>query len=114
MKVTSNIIREVNISHLHKTNIENLTQMEAITENPKLYWCKGVLFSVYEFTSEEIVTKQIKGIWYLDSFTYAICQERNEYSTYNGFKVDVIDMTGHTTYENLIESILETEKFLIH
>ena len=83
--------------------------MEAITENPKLYWCKGVLFSVYEFTSEEIVTKQIKGIWHLDSFTYAKCQEKNEYSTYNGFKVDVIDMTGHTTYENLIESILETE-----
>jgi len=29
LKVTSNIIQEVNISHLHKTNIENLTQMEA-------------------------------------------------------------------------------------
>ena len=110
MKVTSNIIQEINISHLHKTNIENLTQMEAIVENPKLYWCKGVLFSVYEFTSEVIVQKQIEGIWYLDSFTYAICQKRNEYSTYNGFKVDVIDMTGHSTYENLIESILETEK----
>ena len=84
--------------------------MEAITENPKLYWCKGVLFSVYEFTSEAIVQKQIEGIWYLDSFTYAKCQERNQYSVYNGFKVDVIDMTGHTNYENLIESILENEK----
>jgi len=110
MKVTSNIIQEVNISHLHKTNIENLTQMEAITENPKLYWCKGVLFSVYEFTSEEIVTKLIKGIWYLDTFTYAICPEKNQYSAYNGFKVDVIDMTGHITYEKLIDYILENEK----
>ena len=110
MKVTSNIIQEINISHLHKTNIENLTQMEAIVENPKLYWCKGVLFSVYEFTSEVIVQKQIEGIWYLDSFTYAKCQERNQYSTYNGFKVDVIDMTGHSTYEKLIDYILENEK----
>lgn len=110
MKITSNIIKEIHISHLHKTNIENLTQMEAITEYPKLYWCKGVLFSVYEFSSEGIVTKQINGIWYLDSFTYAKCQEKNQYSTYNGFKVDVIDMTGHTVYEKLIDCILENEK----
>ena len=110
MKVTSNIITEIHISHLHKTNIENLTQMEAITENPKLYWCKGVLFSVYEFTNEELVIKQTQGIFHLDSFTYAICQEKNQYSTYNGFKVDVIDMTGHSTYEKLIVSILEDEK----
>ena len=84
--------------------------MEEITENPKLNGCKGILFSVYEFTSEAIVQKQIEGIWYLDSFTFAICKEKNQYSAYNGFKVDVIDMTGHTNYENLIESILETEK----
>lgn len=44
MKVTSNIIQEVNISHLHKTNIENLTQMEAITENP-------IHFSLLDFLS---------------------------------------------------------------
>ena len=110
MKVIMNIIKEVHISHLHKTNVENLTQMEAITENPKLYWCKGVLFSVYEFSNEELAVKQTQGIWYLDSFTYAECKEKSDYSTYNGFKVDVIDMTGHPTYEKLIESILENEK----
>ena len=110
MKVTLNIITEIHISHLHKTSIENLTQMEAITENPKLDWCKGVLFSVYEFSSEGIVTKQINGIWHLDSFTYAKCQEKNQYSAYNGFKVDVLDMTGHIIYEKIIDYILGNEK----
>jgi len=43
MKVTTNKINEIHISHLLKTSIENLTKMEAITSEPKLFWCKGIL-----------------------------------------------------------------------
>ena len=65
MKVTINTINEISISHVLKTDIDNLTKIEATSESPKLYWCKGILFSIWEFSSEELTVKQTQGIWYM-------------------------------------------------
>ena len=109
MKVTINTINEISISHLLKTDINNLTKIEATTESPKLYWCKGILFSIWEFSSEEIIVKQIGGIWYIDSFIYSECKQKISQSKYNGFTVEVIDFTGHSTFEKLIDSLSEVK-----
>ena len=110
MKVTSNIIKEIHISHLFKTSIENLAHMEAVTEFPRLFWIKGILFNMVGFDSEKLVIELTKGIFYLDTFNYSECKEKPEQTKWNGFKVDVFDLSGHPTYEKLIDSILENEK----
>lgn len=111
MKVISNIIKEIHISHLFKTNLDTLTHMEATSEHPQLIWINGIIFTTTEFDSEKLTIELAKkGILYLDTFSYAECKEKPEQLNWNGFKVDVFDMTGHPTYEKLIDFILEIKK----
>jgi len=105
LKVILNSIKEVHISHLLKTSIENLTKIEAITQEPKLFWCKGILFIPFEYNVDELEIQKTKGVYYLDKFYYAECKERIDQSRYNGFSVEVIDLTGDLVYENLISSL---------
>jgi len=111
LKVISNIIKEIHISHLFKTNLDNLTHIETISERPQLAWINGIIFIATEFDSEKLTIELTKeGILYLDTFSYAECKEKPDQLKWNGFKVDVFDLSGHPTYEKLIDSILENEK----
>ena len=83
--------------------------MEAISERPQLFWIKGVLFTICEFDSEKLTIELTKGIFYLDTLNYSICKEKPEQLKHNGLNIDVFDLSGHPTYEKLIDSILENE-----
>lgn len=108
MKLTTNTINEIHISHCQKTTIENLTKYEAVTQQPILSWCRGYLYSIGEFENEELTIKKTKAIWYIDSLIYCKSEKINQ-SKYNGFSVEVIDHTGDPTIEKLFDS-LEAKK----
>ena len=104
MKLTSNTINKIHVFHLFKTTVETLTKIEAILPHPNpLYWINGILFNLEELESEELITKKIHGIWYIDQLTYAFCKEHITVSRWNRYAVEVIDLTGHPTLEKLIE-----------
>lgn len=80
--------------------------MAAIHSPPlPLLWIKGYLFDVQEIESEEITIHKTKGIWYIDSLTYAKTQEQLTQSVWNGYSIEVLDMTGHPSLEKIIESL---------
>lgn len=108
MKLTSNTINKINIFHLFKTDVETLTKIEVLSPNPiPLYWINGILFSIEELESEELITKKIHGVWYIDSLTYAFSKEHITDSSWNGYTVEVINLTGHPTLEKLIALLQE-------
>lgn len=107
MIIKSNGIKNVHIFHLHETTIENLTKMASLSQpNPTpLFWIKGYLFDLKEIESEEITIHKTKGIWYIDTFTYAKTQEQLTQSVWNGYSIEVIDMSNHPILEKIIESL---------
>ena len=107
MKVTLNPITEIKISHLHRTTVENITKIEAISEIPKLQWCNGILFSLYEFGVDELDIECTKGIFHIDTFRYAVCEKKIEISKWNGYAVEVMDYSNHSTFEELTKQVLE-------
>ncbi len=106
MKVTVTPIKQVFINHLVMMDIQVITKLQAINENP-LFWAKGYLFYSVEFTSPKLAEKEaIEGILHLDSFFYAKSPKISE-SKYNGnnVSVSVVDMTGNKTFEGILESL---------
>ncbi len=105
MKVISNTVKEIHISHLTKTTIENLTKMAAIKE-AYLQWCNGILFLWFHFDAEGLVEKKaVNGIWYIDAINYTECKDKINQAKWNGYSIEVLDMTGHTAFESITESI---------
>ena len=106
MIIKFNGIKKICIFHLHKTTVENLTKMASLSQpNPTpLLWIKGYLFDMEETESEELTIQKTKGVWYIDSFTYAKTQELKQ-SNWNGYSIEVLDMTGHPALEKIIESL---------
>ena len=109
MKVLSNPIKECHINQIVKSDIQNMTKVRTISES-YLAWCNGLLFYLEKFDSEDIVKKQTEGIWYLQSFVYTECKEKIQQSKWNGYSLEVVDLTGYPMYEDLTKSILEIEK----
>ena len=60
MKVTFETIKEIRVLNKHKTTVENLTKFEAISNQPSLFWCNGVLFSLAVNLSEFRAVKQFE------------------------------------------------------
>ncbi len=109
MKVITNQINEIHITHLQKTTIANLTKMEAVTQEPKLYWCNGYIFTAIQYDTNESFIQITKGNWYIESLTY--CKSpKIQQSKYNGFSIEVIDYTGDPPFEKLFDHISEAEK----
>ena len=104
MKITYNPINEVRITHLFKTSVENLTKLEAISETPRLFWCNGILFNFTNYESDELTAKQTEGILYINAFHYAE-SEPIQISKWNGYSLEISNLSGHPTFEKLIESI---------
>jgi len=109
LKVILNPIKECYINQIVKSDIQNMTKTMTIKEY-HLSWCNGLLFYLEEFDSRDIIKKQIEGIWYIESFVYAECKEKIQQSKWNGYSLEVIDLTGYPMYEDLTKSILEIEK----
>ena len=109
MKVIPNPIKECYINQIVKSDIQNITKVMTIEEK-HLGWCNGLLFYLEEFESKDIVKKQIEGKWYLQSFVYTKCKQKIQQSKWNGYSLEVIDLTGYSMYEELTKSILEIEK----
>ncbi|MBT6468100.1 MAG: hypothetical protein HOK63_00390 [Thaumarchaeota archaeon] len=102
MKITFNTIKEIIIFNIHKTTMQNITKNEAISETPVLLWCNDILFNVTQITSDQLFLKQVNGIEYIDTITY-VNSEKIEQSRWNGYTIEVRDMSGHSIYEPLTE-----------
>lgn len=79
--------------------------MESTFQEPKLFWCQGILFIPVEYTIDELEIQKTKGVYYLDKFYYAECKEKINQAKYNGSPIEVIDFTGESIYEKLIPSL---------
>ena len=77
MNCSFSLAKEIIITTVLKTSVENLTKMEAISPDPKLSWCNGILFNVYGFNNKDFELKELEGIHYLSGLHYAECKERN-------------------------------------
>jgi len=106
LKVTLNSIKEVIIFHHNKTTVQNITKSEAIDDQPILFWCNGVLFNITIPNTDESFIKQTEGIEYIDTLTWAF-SDKIDKSTWNGYSVEVQDVTGHSLYEPLTLSLKE-------
>mgnify|MGYP005661009987 CR=1 FL=1 len=108
MKITLNSIKEISVFNIHRTTVENITKAEAISDSPVLLWCNGVLFNISAVTNDQIFIKQTQGVEYLDTVTYTYSDKISE-SKWNGYTIEVTDMTGHSNYEPLTKSLLESK-----
>ena len=104
MKVTLNPITEIKVSNVVKMDLPTLTKHQAVGDS-SLFWINGICFFPIPFENEELTLGETKGILYLDSILYANCPDKIEYSKIGEFNIYVLDMTGHDTFEGLIEWI---------
>ena len=107
MIIKSNGIKKICIFHLHKTTVENLTKFAVLSQpsSTPLLWLDGYLFDMEETESEELTIQKTKGVWYIDSFTYAKTQQQLKQTFWNSYSIEVLDMTGHPALEKIIESL---------
>ena len=109
MKIIKNIITECSINQIVKLDVSRLTKISALNQET-LFWVKGILFSLIELDSEEIIKYQTQGKLFFDTLSLADCKKKPDSLKFNGFEVQVIDYTGYSMYEDLITSVLENEK----
>ncbi|WP_299290528.1 hypothetical protein [Nitrosopumilus sp.] len=99
-------IKKIVITNFLKTSVDELTKMEAVTPDPSLYWCNGFLFTTTSLINDYTIKKQHEGIMLLDIFYYALSEKISE-SKWNGYSIEVIDLTGHSIFEQLTQQIKE-------
>ncbi len=104
MKVSLNPTTEIKVTNLVKMDLPTLTKHQAIGDS-NIFWINGICFFVIPYESEELTLAESKGVLSLDTVLYAECKERIEYSKIREFNIYVLDMTGHATFEGLIEWI---------
>ena len=107
MYVTVKPIEQIIITILHKTNLDFLTKKEAVTENPELLWCNGIIFNAYEYDNKKIQAKELEGIQHFSTVLYADCKEFQEQAKWNGFSVEVLNYSGNPVYEALTKFLGE-------
>ena len=108
MKVTLNTIKEIIVLNTHKTSVENLTKSEAISDQPNLMWCNGILFNISYTVNEQTFIKQTQGIEYLENVIWAY-SDNIQKSIWNGYSVECQDQTGHPIAESLTKSLKEND-----
>ena len=108
MKVVFDTIKEIRILNKHKTTVENLTKFEAISSQPSLFWCNGVLFSLAVNPSEFRAVKQFEGIEIIDELTYAF-SEKIERSSWNGYAIEVRDSSEDPVCIAITEALMEAK-----
>ncbi len=71
-----------------------------------LLWVDGILFYTIDYDHKDLVLEATKGTYYLDTVCYAE-SPLIESSKFNGWNVDVVDVTGFKTFEGLVKAIKE-------
>ena len=105
MKITHIPTSEIIINDIFKTSKDNLTKIQAISNEPKLSWCNGLLFVLYGFSDKYFSLKQSQGIVHYSEITYAECEDKVDSSSWNGYSVEVSDFTGHREFEVITQAI---------
>ena len=91
-------------NHIVKLDVQRLIKVNTMGVQP-LLWCNDVLFWLGEFQpSEEVIANQIKGIMILDTILYAF-SPLLDVAKWNGYSTEVLDMTGHTFFDELTEEL---------
>ncbi len=105
MKVILNPITIIKITDLIHSTVEKITRTRAIDSMP-LLWVDGILFYTIDYDHKDLILEATKGTYYLDTVCYAE-SPLIESSKFNGWNVDVVDVTGFKTFEGLIKAIKE-------
>ena len=108
LKITVQPVEEIIIETFFKTELDILIKSQAISENPKLFWCNGIMFVVFGYDDNKIASKTIEThILHYAEFNYAICPEFIEQAKWNGYSIEVQNVTNHPEYEALTLAINE-------
>ena len=104
MKLTETGIQECSANHIFKLDVNRLARINAMGSNP-LLWCNDIIFFLGEFENSEAVTKsQLQGRYFVDTILYANSPLIDQVK-WNGYTVEVLDMSGHKFYEELTEAL---------
>jgi hypothetical protein len=104
MKLTLTKIQECSANHIFKLDVNRLARINAMGSNP-LLWCNYTLFFIGDFENSEAVTKsQLQGRYFVDTILYADSPLIDQVK-WNGYTVEVLDMSGHKFYEELTEEL---------
>ncbi len=109
MKITYNIPKEVRISNIFKTSLENLTKMASVLEIRELNWCNGILFYSKVLTADDESIKSLTkdGILYIENLNYSECEDNISQAKWNGNSLEVFDMTGNIIDESITKFLKE-------
>ncbi len=105
INVILNPITIIKITDLVHSTVDNITKNRAIDSMP-LFWVDGILFYTIDYDHKDLMLETTKGTYYLDTVCYAE-SPLIESSKFNGWNVDVVDVTGFNTFEGLIQAIKE-------
>ena len=108
MKVIHNPVKECIINQIFKIDVERITKIQALSDE-FLCWANGLLFYMSVFDDEYHHKKQSNGVWHIDSFVYSECKVKPDLLKYNGFPVEIIDLTDFSVIEELTKSIPDLE-----
>ncbi|WP_156416081.1 hypothetical protein [Nitrosopumilus sp. Nsub] len=104
MKLIETEIQECSANHIFKLDINRLARINAMGSNP-LLWCNDVIFFIGDFEHSEAVTKsQLQGRYFVDTILYTESPLIDQVK-WNGYTVEVLDMSGHKFYEELTEGL---------
>lgn len=106
VKLIANNFKEIRIKMLAELDIQRITKQEATDKEPILAWCNGLLFN-YMFAEKN--PEESDEIIHLEHFYYAK-SDKIESSIWNGYTVEVHDLTGVALFEFLTIKLQEKRK----
>lgn len=106
VKLIANNFKEIRIKLLAELDIQRITKQEATDKEPILCWCNGLLFN-YFFAEKNL--EESDSIIRFEHFYYAK-SDKIESSTWNGYTIEVHDLSGVGLFEFLTQKLQEKRK----
>ena len=103
VKLIANNFKAIRIKLLAELDVQRITKQEAIDKEPILCWCNGLLFN-YVFAEKN--PEETDEIIRFENFYYAKSPKIDS-STWNGYTVEVHDLTGVALFEYLTQKLQE-------
>mgnify|MGYP000067043483 FL=1 len=104
VKLVANNFKEIRIKLLAELDTQRITKQEATDKEPILNWCNGLIFNhIFAEKNPEESDEIIR----FESFFYAKC-EKIDSSTWNGYTVEVHDLSGVALFEFLTQKLQES------
>lgn len=104
MKLTLDTPNEVKVRCLFKTDLDNLIHIGG-SKQVSLLWVDGILIDFSEYPTSEKEVRECPDVFYVDTIAYAECPEYTPETKYNGFSVDVLDVTGNSFFDELAKEL---------